>query len=58
MEQICEECEIELNNFEDVIFESHTKRCYCRNCGAYVGDINFIYSEDKNGIPNSIISMN
>ena len=53
MKSICEECEIELNNFDDIIYEAHTKRCYCRNCGAYVGDVEVLVKEAN----DTLISM-
>lgn len=56
MENFCEQCGVELINFEDIIYESHTKRGYCRACGAYVGTSEFIIVEENN-IPSSIINI-
>jgi len=43
----CEECDIEINGIDDLIIEQHTKRTYCKNCGAYFGDFKICQEKEN-----------
>ena len=43
----CEECGLETDNMDYLILESHTKRLYCRTCGAYVGEYKIVHEKDN-----------